>query len=60
MSDLKKTILMNLSVLLIFIGIGSIAFYTEPEYMCVGNKRYEVTSNMLIATGKECLPIDKE
>jgi dipeptide/tripeptide permease len=52
-----KDFLFFLSMVLIVIGIGLI---TTPEYTCVNGKRYEVTKDMLIATGKECLLIDKD
>jgi len=46
-------------ILMLSLGFG-IALVTEQEYTCVNGKRYEVTKDMLISTGKECLPIDKE
>ena len=52
-----KDFLFFLSMMLIVIGI---ALVTEQEYTCINGKRYEVTKDMLIATGKECLPIDKD
>jgi len=46
-----------ISMLLIIIGISLV---TEPEYTCVNGKMYIITKDMLIGTGKECLPIDKD
>ena len=44
---------------MVLIAIG-LALITTPEYTCVNGKRYEVTKGMLISTGQECLPIDKD
>jgi dipeptide/tripeptide permease len=52
-----REFLFFLSMMLIVIGIGLI---TTPEFTCVNGKRYEVTKGMLISTGQECLPIDKD
>jgi len=49
--------LIFISMLLIIIGIS---LYTEPEYTCVNGKIYIITKDMLVGTGKECLPFDKE
>jgi hypothetical protein len=46
-------------ILMLLLGFA-IALVTEQEYTCINGKRYEVTKDMLIATGKECLPIDKD
>jgi len=56
MSNLK-TILTMLSIFLIFLGISAL---TLPKYTCVNGKMFEVKDDMLVNTGKECLPIDKE
>ena len=52
-----KTILTMLSIFLIFLGISAL---TMPKYSCVNGKMYEVKEDMMVVTGKECLPIDKE
>ena len=45
---------------MILMGIGNLLGYDKPDLTCVNGKQYEVTKNMLIFTGKECLTIDKE
>jgi|GEM_PF-6358335 len=58
--SLKDVLLLIIGGLMILMGIGNLLGYDKPDLTCVNGKQYEVTKNMLIFTGKECLTIDKE
>ena len=51
-----KNALLVLSIILIIVGISLL---TMPKYTCVNGKMYEAREDMLVSTGKECLPIDR-
>ena len=55
MSELK-TALTLISIFLICFGIVTL---TAPNLTCVNGKLYQTEQDMLVSTGKECLPIDR-